>query len=140
MPKVNLKIRGVDFVTNLFVSESKGIDVILGMGWLSKHKVLINCAKKSVKLTTSEGKEMEFVTEPVVTAKGVANREKVNQLEASQGSEVPVVNEFPDVFPEELPGMPLDRDIEFVIELKPGTTPIYKTPYRMATPELAKLK
>jgi hypothetical protein len=53
---------------------------------------------------------------------------------------VPVVNEFPDVFPEELPGMPPDRDIEFVIELKPGTTSIYKTPYRMATPELAELK
>jgi hypothetical protein len=65
---------------------------------------------------------------------------KVNQLDASQGSEVPVVNEFPDVFPEELPGMPLDRDIEFGIELKPGTSPIYKTPYMMATPELAKLK
>jgi hypothetical protein len=47
--------------------------------------------------------------------------------------------QFPDVFPEELPGMPPDRDIEFVIELKPGTTPIYKTPYRMATLELAEL-
>jgi hypothetical protein len=64
----------------------------------------------------------------------------VNQQDASQGSEVLVVNKFPDVFPEELPGMPPDRDIEFVIELKPGTTPIYKTPYRMATPELAELK
>jgi hypothetical protein len=53
---------------------------------------------------------------------------------------VPVVNEFPDVFLEEWPGMPPDRDIEFVIELKPGTTPIYKTPYRMATPVLAELK
>jgi hypothetical protein len=41
-PKVNLKIRGVEFVTNLLVFESKGIDVILGMDWLSKHKVLIN--------------------------------------------------------------------------------------------------
>jgi hypothetical protein len=51
-----------------------------------------------------------------------------------------VVNKFPDVFPEELPGMPPDRDIEFVIKLKPRTTPIYKTPYRMATPELAELK
>jgi hypothetical protein len=91
-------------------------------------------------LTTPEGKEIEFVTEPVVTAKGAANRVKVNQLDASQGSEVPVVNEFPDVFPEELPGMPPDRDINFVIELKPGTTPIYKTPNRMATPELAKSK
>jgi hypothetical protein len=138
--KVNLKIRGVDFVTNIIVLESKSIDVILGMDWLSKHKVLIDCAEKFVKLTTLEGKEMEFVVEPVVTVKGVANHTKVNQLDASQGSEVPVVNEFPDVFPEELPGMPPDREIEFVIELNPGTKPIYKTPYRMATPELAKLK
>jgi hypothetical protein len=138
--KVNLKIRGVDFATNLIVLESKGIDVILVMDWLRKYKVLIDCTKKSVKLTTPEGKEMEFVTEPVVTAKGVANRAKVNQLDASQGSEVLMVNEFPDVFPEVLPGMPPDRDIEFVIELKPGTTPIYKTPYRMATPEFAELE
>jgi hypothetical protein len=77
-PKMNLKIRGVDFVTNLIVLESKGIDVILGVDWLSKYKVLIDCAKKSVKLTTPEGKEMEYVAEPVVTAKGVANRVKVN--------------------------------------------------------------
>jgi hypothetical protein len=138
--KVNLKIRGVVFVINRIVLESKGIDVILGIDWLSKYKVLINGAKKSVKLTTSEGKEMEFAAEPVVTAKGVANHAKVNQLDASQGSEVPVVNEFPDVFPEELLGMPHDQDIEFMIELKPGTTPIYKTPYRMATPEVAELK
>jgi hypothetical protein len=120
--------------------ESKGIDVILGMDWLGKHKVLIDCAKKYVKLTTLDGKGLEFVTKPVVTAKGIANHAKINQLDASQGSEVPVVNEFPDVFPEELPGMPPDRDIEFVIELKPGTTPIYKTPFRMITLELAELK
>jgi hypothetical protein len=106
--KVNLKIRAVDFVANLIVLESKGIDVILGMGWLSKYKVLIDCAKKSVKMTTPEGKEMEFIAEPVVTTKGVANYAKVNQLDASQGSEVPVVNKFPDVFPKELPGMPPD--------------------------------
>ncbi len=78
------------------------------MDWLSKHKVLIDCAKKSVMLTTPEGKELVFVVEPVVTAKGIAIRVKVNQLDASQGSEVLVVNVFPDVFPEELPGMPLD--------------------------------
>jgi hypothetical protein len=65
---------------------------------------------------------------------------EVNQLDASQGLEVPVVNEFLNVFPEELPGMPPDRYIKFVIELKSGTSPIYKTPYRMATPELANLK
>jgi hypothetical protein len=107
---------------------------------LSKYKVLINCTKKSIKLTTPEEKGMEFVAESVVTVKGVANCAKVNQLDASQGYEVPVVNEFLDVFLEELPGMPPERDIEFVIELKLGTTLIYKTPYRMATPELAELK
>jgi hypothetical protein len=139
-PKVNLEIRGVDFIANLIVLELKGIDDILGMDWLSKHKILIDYAEKSIKLTTPEGKEMEFVAEPVVTTKGVANRAKVNQLDASQGSEVPVVNEFPNVFPEEVPGMPPDRDIKFVIELKPTTAPIYKTPYRMATPESAELK
>jgi hypothetical protein len=78
------------------------------MDWFSKYKVLIDCAMKSVKMTTPEEKEMEFIIELVVTAKGVANCVKVNQLDASQGSEVPVVNEFPDVFPEELPGMPPD--------------------------------
>jgi hypothetical protein len=83
---------------------------------------------------------MEFVAEPVVTAKGVANRVKVNQLDASQGSEVAVVNEFPDLFLKDLPGMSPDRDIEFAIELKPSTSPIYKTPYRMATLELTELK
>jgi hypothetical protein len=69
---VNLKIRGVNFVTNLIVLESNGIDIILGMDWLSKHKVLINRAKKSVMLTTPDGKGLEFVAEPVVTAKRVA--------------------------------------------------------------------
>jgi hypothetical protein len=138
--KVNIKIRGVDFVINLIVLESKGIDIILGIDWLGKHKVLIDCTKKSVKLTTLDGKELEFVAESVVTAKGIDNHAKINQLDASLGSEVAVVNKFPDVFPEELSGMAPDRDIEFVIELKPDTAPIYKTPFRMTTPELVELK
>jgi hypothetical protein len=61
---VNLKIRGgVDFVASLRVLESKGIDIILGMDWLGKHKVLIDYAKKSVKLTTPDGKELEFIAD-----------------------------------------------------------------------------
>jgi hypothetical protein len=53
---------------------------------------------------------------------------------------IPVVCEYPDVFPDDLPGMPLDRDIEFIIELQPGTAPISKRPYRMPPKELAELK
>ena len=64
----------------------------------------------------------------------------VFSMEAKSLEEVPVVNEYPDVFPEELPGMPPDRDIEFVIDLVPGTAPIAKRPYRMTASELAELK
>jgi hypothetical protein len=121
--KVNLKIRRVDFIVNLIFLESKCIDVIIGMDWLSKHKVLIDCVKKSIKLITPDGKEMDVVVEPVVTVKGVANRTKVYQLDACQGPMVPVVNEFPNAFHDELSGMPPDREIEFVIELMPSTGP-----------------
>jgi hypothetical protein len=102
--------------------------------------VLIDCAKKSVKLTTPDGKELEFVTESVVTAMGVSNRVKLNQLDASQVPVVSVVIEFLNVFSENLPGMPLDRDIEFVIDLMPDTAPIYKRPYKMVTQQLVELK
>lgn len=83
---------------------------------------------------------MEYVTEPLVIAKGVTRRVKLNQLDASQGLDLPVVDEFSNVFPKKLPGMPPDRDIEFVIVLVPGTTPIYERPYRMAAKQLARLK
>ena len=54
--------------------------------------------------------------------------------------DIPVVREFPDVFPEDLPGIPIDREIEFSIDLLPGTSPISKAPYRMAPTELKELK
>jgi hypothetical protein len=60
-PNVSILIKGVEFLANLIVLESKGIDMILGMDWLSKHKGMIICAKKAVRLTTSSGKEMEYV-------------------------------------------------------------------------------
>jgi hypothetical protein len=59
-PRVHIKIRGVDFITNLIILDSKGFDVIHGMYWLSKHKVLIDCAKKLVKLTIEDGKELVY--------------------------------------------------------------------------------
>jgi hypothetical protein len=80
--------------------------VILGMDWLSKHKGMINCAKKVVKLTSSNGKKMEYVAENLVT--DTFNRVVLNQLNAASTMDVRTVSEFPDVFPEELPGMPPD--------------------------------
>jgi hypothetical protein len=101
---------------------------------------MINCAKKTVRLTTSSGKEMEYVAENLVTDKAASNRVVLNQLDAASTMDVRTVSEFLDVFPEELPSMPPDREIEFVIELVPGTAPIFKRPYRMTTNQLAELK
>ena len=61
------------------------------------------------------------------------------QSEAPKLKDVPVVNEFSDVFPEELPGLPPDREIEFAIELAPGTEPVSKAPYRIAPVEMKEL-
>jgi hypothetical protein len=138
--KVSIHIRGVEFLPNLIVLESNGIDVILRMDWRSKHKGMINCAKKAVKLTSSNVKEIEYVAENLVTDKAAFHRVVLNQLDAASTMDVRTVSEFPDVFPEELPGMPPDREIKFVIELVPGTTPIFKRPYRMAANQLAELK
>ena len=108
--------------------------MILGMDWLSLHNGLIGCTDKVVHLTNPEGVRVTCHT------RGSGPDPMVFSIESKSLEEVPVVNEYPDIFPEELPGMPLDRDIEFVIDLVPGTSPIAKRPYRMAASELAELK
>jgi hypothetical protein len=138
--KVSILIRGVEFLANLIVLESKGIHVILGMDWLSKQNGLIDCAKKAVRLTPSTGKELEYVAENLVMDKVASNRIVLNQLDAASTMDIRTASEFLDVFPEELLGMPPDREIEFVIELVLGTAPIFKRPYRMAANQLAELK
>ena len=65
---------------------------------------------------------------------------QLNSMSKENLEEIPVVREFPDVFPEELPGMPPDREIEFTIDLIPGTTPIAQPPYKMGPKELVQLK
>ena len=64
----------------------------------------------------------------------------VNHAEDKKLADIPVVCEYPDVFPDDLPGMPPDRDVEFTIGLQPGTAPISRRPYRMPPNELAELK
>jgi hypothetical protein len=132
--QVRIILSGVEFLADLVVLKSKVIDVILGMDWLSQHHGLISCADKVVHLTNPDGVQVTCHT------RGHRPDIMVFSMESKSIEDVPVVREYPDVFPEELPGMPPDRDIEFVIELIPRTSPIAKRPYRMAAPELAKLK
>jgi hypothetical protein len=65
---------------------------------------------------------------------------QLNALKGAKLEDIPVVNEFQGVFPQELPGMPPDREIEFTIDLIPGTTPIAQAPYKMGSKELVELK
>ena len=104
------------------------------MDWLSLRIGFIGCANKVVHLTNSDGMQVTCHTRETRPDPMVFNME-VRSLEG-----VSVVKEYPDVFPDELTGMPPDRDIEFSIDLVPGTSPIAKRPYRMAVSELAVLK
>ena len=122
------------FPSDLIVLESQGLDVIMGMDWLSMYGGNIDCASKTIFLTTPEGRRIKYVS------RHVPKRPQVNSLSGVVQEEVPVVKDFPDVFPKELPGMPPDRDIEFLIELLLGTGPISKTPYRMPTKDLEEIK
>jgi hypothetical protein len=110
------------------------------MDWLIKHNGLIDCAKNAVTLTPSSGKELEYVAESLVTDKATSNRIVLNHLDATSTLDIRTVSEYSDVFLEELPGMPPDHEIDFVIELVPGTAPIFMRPYRMAANQLAELK
>jgi hypothetical protein len=129
----------VEFLANLIVFESKGIDAILGMDWLSKHNGLIDCAKKVVGLTPSNGKQLEYAAENLVTDKAASIKIVLNHLDAASTLDIRTVSEFLNDFPEELTGMPPDRQIEFVIELVPSTAPIFKRSYRMVANQLAEL-
>jgi hypothetical protein len=105
------------------------------MDWMKQHRAVIQCQERSVAVTSPNGDRI--CVEVTVQAQPTAI---VNQLGEDANPQDRVVNEFPDVFPDDLPGMPPDRDIEFIIELLPGTAPIAKRPYRMGVDELEELK
>jgi hypothetical protein len=88
-----------------------------------------------VKLTKKDGTSVEFVA---MVQSGLDS--KLNHTKAIALEDIRVVQDYPDVFPEELPSMPPDHDIEFLIELLPGTPPISKRTYRMPVNELVEVK
>jgi hypothetical protein len=114
-----------DFPTNMIVLKGQDIDVILGMNWLAQHKAILNTDLRTIRL--SYGHEEVFLSIPVaIPAKPFG---KVYEAIIPEIQDILVVCEFPDVFLEDLPGLPPERDVEFVIELKPGTAPIYRRSY-----------
>ncbi|XP_022030567.2 uncharacterized protein LOC110931483, partial [Helianthus annuus] len=117
-------------------------DVVIGMDWLSSHQAQILCDKKQIQIKDPKGgivtidgerpsKPIRSFSVPSIFTRGKGRK----KLE-----EVVVVAEFPEVFPEDLPGLPPDRQIEFRIDLIPGATPIVKAPYRLAPTEMKELR
>ena len=100
--RLPLRIGNYVFPSDLIILESQGLDIILGMDWLSKYGGNIDCASKSIFLTTPEGRRIKYVS------RNVSKRTQVNSLSGVVQEEVPVVKDYTDVFLKELPGMPPD--------------------------------
>ena len=133
---VKLEIGDREFLTDLVVLPGVGIDIILGMKWMSGNGVLIDTSTRVVMLRDPVDKKGFLVQLP----RDISLHNTANATLAKAIEDLPVVCEFPDVFPDDLPGLPPDRDVEFKIELIPGTAPISRRPYRMPPNELAELK
>jgi hypothetical protein len=133
--KISLELSGRIFPTDLIILSGHGIDVILGMNWMKVHKVILDISARLVHLDSPMYGKVTLHLPAVARLKAALHHTVGKSLE-----EIPVVREFPDVFLDDLPGMPPERDIEFKIELQPGTAPVSKSLYRMTRDELAELK
>ncbi|KAJ4950710.1 hypothetical protein NE237_027542 [Protea cynaroides] len=151
-------IEGRDLEASLVILEVADFDVILGMDWLGHHSTVLLCGERKLVLTDKEGREYSFtgiklsrkrkLILSALKAKRCLEKGGVGYLvsvvdittEVPKMEDLAVVREFPDVFPEDLPGLPPDRATEFVIDLIPGSASVSKAPYRMAPTELKELK
>ncbi|GJZ16531.1 putative reverse transcriptase domain-containing protein [Tanacetum coccineum] len=151
------------FHVDLMPVEMGTYDVIIGMDWLTKYQAVIDCAKKIVRIPfgseilifhgdgsrnkrgtrlniISCTKAQKYVLQGChvflahITVKETGDKSKKKQLE-----EVPIVKNFPEVFPEDLPGLPPTRQVEFHIDLVPGAAPVARAPYRLAPSEMKEL-
>jgi len=131
-----LEIGDCQFLADLVVLPGVAIDVILGMKWMSGNGVLIDTTTRVVMLRDPNTKGAFLVQLP----RDIHIRSTMNAVTSWAIKDIPVVCEFPDVFPDDLLGLPPDRDVEFKIELLPGTAPISRRPYRMPPNELVEIK
>ncbi|GJZ81565.1 reverse transcriptase domain-containing protein [Tanacetum coccineum] len=128
-----LGIEGHMFDINLIPFGNGSFDVVIGMDWLSDHKAEIICHEKVVRITLLNGKVLKVLGEKI--------EEKMRQLISAKTKEktqeeIVVVRDFLEVFSDDLSGLSLVREIEFQIELIPGTMSVGKSPYRLAPSEL----
>jgi len=152
-----VRIGDVEMMVDLLPLDLYDFEMILGMDWLVTYRAQIDCFTKTVTLQDEGGRRVEFRGErniipnsiiSVVTARKLLRNGCTTYLayvvdlekKEIELDKIPVVREFPDVFPKELPGLPHEREVEVVIETLPGTTPVAQAPYRMVPAELVELK
>ncbi|GJU65355.1 putative reverse transcriptase domain-containing protein [Tanacetum coccineum] len=151
------------FNINLMPVELGSFDAIIGMDWLAKHQAVIACAEKIVRIPWKnktliihgDGSTQGNVTRlniisctktqkymekgfPIFLAH-VTTKEIEDKSERKRLEDVPIVQDFPEVFPEDLPGLPPTRQVEFQIDLVPGAAPVARAPYRLAPSEMKEL-
>ncbi|GJZ38849.1 putative reverse transcriptase domain-containing protein [Tanacetum coccineum] len=139
-----LNILNHPFNIELMPVELGSFDAIIGMDWLVKYQAIIVCAEKIVRIPwgnetlivhgdgSNRGNEALFLAN--VTTKETEDKSEKKRLE-----DVPIVRDFPDVFPEDLSGLPTTRQVEFKIDLISGAAPVARAPYRLAPSEMKEL-
>ena len=150
-------IQDREFSADLIALPFREFGLILGMDWLSKHKATLDYEKKTIVLRCFDQSEVivqgirsgamsnvildiqarRFLWKGCETFLALILDSKRDQVDVEK---ILVVREFPDVFPKELPGIPLERGVDLSIEIVPGTTPISRTPYRMTHSKLKELR
>jgi hypothetical protein len=133
--KAPLELAGRMFNTDLIIVSGQGIYIILGMSWMKLHKAVLDIAGRLINLDSPVyGKVILHI--PVISR----IKASLHHVAELKFEDIHVIQEFLDVFLDDLPGMPPERVIGFKIELQPGTAPIAKSPYKMSPVELKELK
>ncbi|GJY56023.1 putative reverse transcriptase domain-containing protein [Tanacetum coccineum] len=143
------------FEIDLMLIELGTFDVIIGMDWLVKHDAVIVCGEKVVRIPygnktlivegdkgVSRLKVISYIKARKYVERGChlsLAHVTENKLKEKRMKDVPVIRDFPEVFPEELPGLPPPRQVEFRIDLVPGAAPVARAPYRLAPSEMKEL-
>ena len=150
-------IGGQEFLADLILLDIHDFEVILGMDWLSRHHATVDCYRNKARFCRPGQTEVVFYGLRKTLPNSIMTAMKASKMlrklyqgylayaievrdSGSQLEDIPVVREFSDVFPEDHPGIPPDKEIDFQIKLTPGTERISKAPYRMASLELKELK
>ncbi|KAL6321014.1 hypothetical protein AAG906_011987 [Vitis piasezkii] len=145
-----------EMTVDLVLLDLQDFDVILGMDWLASYHAYVDCFGKRVTFSipsqpdfSFEGKHVDKPLRMISALRASSFLRKgcqdflayiVNEENDLKLEDIPIVRDYPDVFLEGLPGLPPEREVEFTIDVAPGTTPISKAPYKMTPLELKELK